>query len=111
MKKTISTLFTALMIAGATSVNAQDTKVKTKKVATATATATATAKEIKPANSTSGVVAKKINKIDPTNPPADATNTKATTTAKAKKITKAKAKTAVAQPIVEPKKTKANTPK
>ena len=105
MKKTISTLFIALIIAGATSVNAQDTKVKTKKVATATA------KEIKPKNSTSGVVPKKINKIDPANPPADATNTKATTTVKAKKITKAKAKTAVAQPIVEPKKQKANTPK
>ena len=105
MKKTISTLFIALMIAGLSSVNAQNTKVKTKKVATATA------KEIKPANSTSGVVSKKAKKIDPANPPADATNTKSTTTAKAKKITKAKAKAAVAQPIVEPKKTKANTPK
>ena len=106
MKKTISTLFVALLIAGGTSVNAQDTKVKTKK------TATATAKEIKPTVSNSGVVTKKVNKIDPANPPADATKAKVATTtnSKAKKITKSQVKTAVAQPIVEPKKAKANRP-
>ena len=107
MKKTISTLFAALLIAGVSSVNAQDTKVKTKKVATATA------KEVKPQLSTSGVVEKKVDKIDPANPPADATQaTEAATKAvhtKAKKVTKAKT-TVKALPIAEPKKTKTNTP-
>lgn len=107
MKKTISTLFVALLIAGVSSVNAQDTKVKTKKAATATA------KEIKPKVSTSGVVDKKVVKIDPANPPADATmSTKAATktvNTKAKKVTKAKA-TIKAQPVAEPKKAKTNAP-
>ena len=100
MKKTISTLFAVLLIAGVSSVNAQDTKVKTKKVATAAA------KEVKPKANSAGVV-------DPANPPTDATMSKKTTTkkvdAKAKKVTKAKA-TIKAQPIAEPKKSKSNAP-
>ncbi|MDF1672341.1 MAG: hypothetical protein P1U41_02485 [Vicingaceae bacterium] len=107
MKKTISTIFAALLIAGVSSVNAQDTKVKTKKVATAAA------KEVKPKVNSAGVVEKKVAKIDPAIPPADATQTKKTSTGtvnvKAKKVTKAKA-TINAQPIAEPKKSKTNAP-
>lgn len=107
MKKTINTIFAVLLIAGASTVNAQDTKAKTKKAATATA------KEIKPKVSTSGVVDKKVIKIDPANPPADATISSKpaakTVNTKAKKVTKAKAKIK-AQPIAEPKKAKTDAP-